>query len=198
MQIAATLRRLDKLETRVTSLEQLELLGRQLAIEPVAAVEREKKENIDKLQEDLKIISNEIHLQLNQVEQRLTQNERRSLTEEGRVTALVKSTQEIEKGILEGQQQLLSRRDEQIVHLELLRERLHQQEQRQLQLTEFSRQSQERFAAQVGRVREEVRAVKSSVETLNNVRINTLEHGHCVLVSISVQWPVCVVNSLEW
>lgn len=127
--------------------------------------EREGEGGGEWLLKQLVTLSSEVNTKLERIEQRLSVNEHRVLTEEARVTTLVKSTQEIEGGILEGQRQLLSRKEEQESRLEEFREKLHQLERRQLQLGEFGRQAQDAIALQVQRVGEGLQMLKSHVET---------------------------------
>lgn len=179
--------RLEKLESRVTVLEQANgALPGQLDIKSVATNTARDVEQ-KSLKEELARISSEINTRLERIEHRVLLNERSIHTEEARLTTLVQSTQEIERGILDGQRQLLLRREDQGARLEGVRESVHQLEQRQLQLGEFGRQAQAGCAMEVGRVGEEVRKMKSRMENMKGDvggKLKDLERGHRVLVSV--------------
>ena len=180
--------RLEKLESHVAHLEQTtrSLLG-QVAITTVAADSgRDREEHSFK--EELARVCSEIQSRLEKIEHRVSLNEYSMRAEEARVTTLVKSTQEIERGILDGQRQLLERREEQGARLEGVKESVHQLEQRQLQLAEFGQQTQASLAAEVGRQSEEVRRVRGHVENVRGSvggKLKELEREQRVLASLS-------------
>ena len=137
------------------------------------------------MEEELGRIWPEIQSRLEKIEQRVSLNERRLREEETRMTTLVKSTQEIERGILDGQRQLLEKREEEGARLEEVKESIHQLEQRQLQLGEFGRHSQASLAAELGRLGEEVRRAIGHAESVKGSvgeRFKELEHDQRVLV----------------
>ena len=185
---SAAMRR-ESLECRLATLEQANLQGRPSGWKAVPVAGREGGEGGEMgSQEGLVRLSSEINARLERMERRMSVNERRILAEESRVTTLVKSTQEIERGILDGQRQLIARREEQGTHVEGMRERLHQLEQCQMQLGEFCRQAQDAFVMGVGRTRGEVDTVRSHMETMGGSiagKLNSLEQGLTLLVSLA-------------
>ena len=187
--------KLEQLQSRVSVLER----ANRTILEQLAAAEAmgRRSGGEDSMKEELLRISSEIYLRLGKVEHKVSLNERSIHMEEARVSTLVQSTQEIERGILVGQKHLLARRGEQGAQLEGLRESVHQLEQRQVQLGELSRHGQAGLAAEVGRVGEEVGRIKSRVENSNADiagKLNGLEHENRILVStnphLSIQFHI--------
>lgn len=173
--------RLEKLELRVTILEQMNCA----LLEQLAASKTDQDAE-EKMKEKLARMLPETNSRLEKLEHRVLLNEHSIRSEEARVTALVKSTQEIEQGILDGQKQLLQRRDDHSACLEGLRESVHQLEQKQLQLGEFARQVHTSFAMEARRLGEGVKKMKNHVENTRGSiggKLKELEHGHRALVS---------------
>lgn len=178
--------RTEILESRVALLEQTTrgLLG-QLATKNAAVDLGGREGEGSSLEEELARIWPEVQSRLEKIEHRVSLNEYSLRAEEARVTTLVKSTQEIERGILDGQRQLLERREKQGAHLEGVKESVHQLEQSQLQLGEFVRQNQAGLAAELGRLGEEVRRVRGHVESVRGSvggKLKELEREQRVLV----------------
>lgn len=168
----------------------LEQANRALLEEVVQIEARERGSGAPKpeksLQKEVSRLSSEIHSQLEKLAERVALNERSIQHEEVRVSTLVQSTQEIEWGILEGQRQLLARRDQQEVQLGKLREGVHQLEQSQRQLQELSRHNQVGVAQEVRRVEEgleEVRTVEKDLEIDIQQQLKELEQKDRALVS---------------
>lgn len=136
-------------------------------------------------QEALERLAAEITSHLRRLEERTSQNEQRILREETQMSSLIQLAQETERRVLDIQRQLVAKRDEQGASLEGVRERLNQVEQRQLQLANFSQQSQEGLAAQLRRVGEEMGTLKSRVEKLSGSvggKMSALDHRQSALV----------------
>lgn len=179
--------RLEQLEARVVVLEQA---NRALLEEVVQIEARERGSRAPTSEKswhrEVTRLSSEIHSQLEKLAERVALNERSIQQEEVRVSTLVQSTREIERGILDGQQQLLARRDQQEVQLGKLRESVHQLEQSQLQLQQMSRHSLVSITEQVRRVEErleELRTVEKDLETDVRQQVKQLEQKDRALVS---------------
>lgn len=172
--------RLEKLEMRVTILEQMNCA----LLEQLAASKTDQEEG--EMKEKLARMLSETNSQLEKLEHRVLLNEHSIRSEEARVTTLVKSTQEIEQGILDGQKQLLQRRDDHSACLEGVKESVHQLEQKQLQLGEFAQQVHASFAMEARRLGEGVKKVKNHIENTRESiegKLKELEHTHRALVS---------------
>ena len=174
----------------------LEQANRALLEEVVQIEARERGSRAPKSekswQKEVTKLSSQIHSQLEKLAERMAVNERSIHHEEVRVSTLVQSTQEIERGILDGQQQLLARRDQQEVKLGELRESVHQLEQSQLQLQQLSRHSQVGVVERVRRVEEgleEVRTLEKDLETDVRQQVKQLEQKDRALVShVTYTW----------
>ena len=182
--VSGAIKRLEDLESRIAGLEQANLL-RSLGRNPTPADSGRERGRVGG-QVGLERLLSEMASHLKRLEERVLQNEQRILRGEAQSTTLVQWMQDTERKVTETQRELAAKREEQGVGLEGLRERVHQLEQRQLQLANFSQGSQEGLAAQVRRVGEETRRLNSRVETMSGSvggKMNALEHRHSVLVS---------------
>ena len=131
---------------------------------------------------ELEMLLSEMSSHLKRLEERVFQNEQRILREEAQMKTLVQSTEETQRKVTEAQRELAAKSEEHEASLNGLRERLHQMEQRQLQLTNFS---QEELVAQLRGVGEEMRTLKGRIETMSSSvggKMNALDHRHSVLV----------------
>ena len=171
------------MESRIAGVEQANTVGSMVEAPTGDVRGREEGRGEGAFQKEMARISSEMTSHLKQLEQRVFQNEHR---ESAQMATLVESTQETQRRIVEVQRQLETERREQGEGLRGLKERLEQLEQRQLQLAESSRKTNEGLSTGVGRVGKDMGMLRARVETQGSVggQMIALGHRHSRLVSM--------------
>ena len=134
---------------------------------------------------------------LDDLEHRVLQNERNIDHGQNAVSALVRSSQEVEKGVLSSQVEMFSRKDQFLVHLEHVKDDLHRLDQKYLNLQEATSHEQSNMVEVVRKVREEIRTAEHE-SSLSNLRqhIKRLELEQESLVIITITSSLCCVDHM--